>query len=328
LRRIHRWIKANTRKHTGSKARVLVRRTASELLKARTLSGCNDWGILFTTLARACGLPAIYVKAIKKSWARRWMEGDESGKHLGHVFIEVYVNKKWILVDSTTGFYYTKYKPSEPNLPRGHYAYSKSKDPWDIGAKSMYIVNKTLENIAEYLDGRKLVEPRYPRGFLIPTVAVVASRPVVRHLSRGFKQIRFQRRTIRSLRRNPAKTEGMDVLILVRKNKLNHTLKLVADPLGMDGRQLNDLITNRRFPQLLRLNKRPVCVAPAETPDALMALGKRLLGVSDARESAIRADRCRPGPPLSRKRPMAGKPLSERLRRAAPSRFRSQKASP
>ena len=330
LRRIHRWIKANFRRYRGIKAHVLSRRDATELVEDRTLSGCNDWGLVFITLARATGFPAIYVKSIHKGWARRWVEGDDRGPRMGHVFIELFVQGKWILVDSTRGFYYKNYNPNNPTLPSNYYAYAKAKDPWDMGQRNVYELRRSIENIAEYLERVKFRKVNYPRGYLIPTLVLVAPRPVARTLKQSYPEVRFRRRGIHWIRRNPEKAAGLDVLILAEKPGLRRILHLVADPLGMDGKQVSGLITARAFPRLIQAGKRPICVVQADNADTLMSLSRKLIAVSPTRENALLTDRCKPQAPAkpvtAHRRPrirLRTRPtLAERFRQTAPERLR------
>ena len=57
---------------------------------------CGQWGRLFITLARAQGIPTIYVATYYKDWAdEQKQKGCWDGKTKGHVYAKVFVDGNW-----------------------------------------------------------------------------------------------------------------------------------------------------------------------------------------------------------------------------------------
>lgn len=314
LRRIHRWIASHSRPFRGIKAHVLRRRTASSLFRSLHLSGCGDWGLLFTALARAAGFPAVYVEAVHKDWARRWLDGDEQGPHMGHVFIEVYIKGEWILVDSTEGFYWRKYNPNDANLPRGYYAFAKGRDAWDLGLRGIFALNQSLEFVAEYIDDLKLHRVSYQRGFLTPTLVLIAPRPAYRVLRRKYPSIRFRHMSIHKMRRHPGRANGIEVLILLPREGLASKLRLLSDPLDIDFEKIVHMTAPGAHPRGLMVKGRAICLATGDTPISLAETSSHLIGVSPDRETSLILSRCGISP---RKRP-APRPKTSLIHPAAP----------
>lgn len=83
-------------------AHVKKCRTAEQILRGGCLTGCNDFGIMFVTLARAFGIPASLTQTLKQQWvfdmirSRQWISEQE-----GHTFSEVYIEGDWHTVDPT-----------------------------------------------------------------------------------------------------------------------------------------------------------------------------------------------------------------------------------
>lgn len=68
--------------------------TVSELLTADHSGGCTATALIYASVLRHYGIPAIVVHTVSVDWAR-----DQEGGHRGHVFVEMYVDGDWYLVD-------------------------------------------------------------------------------------------------------------------------------------------------------------------------------------------------------------------------------------
>ena len=82
--------------------------TANSIYEDEKLSGCHDHGLIMASVLRKYGFPVILIDAADVQWAKDFFDGTASG-YLGHVFLEVYVNESWILLDSTSGDYVLNY---------------------------------------------------------------------------------------------------------------------------------------------------------------------------------------------------------------------------
>lgn len=172
LGRIYFWIKGEfeTWRAGGTTIGVV---TVDELLASRRLGGCHDWGLVFAALARELGYPAVVVDSLSLAWAREFQMGNSRG-FTGHVFVEVFIDQHWVLVDATNNWYVEQgYDPANPVIPLkggisgaqdeiyGFYVMRKGLDTWDYGIHSANQLNILMEETAHLLDLENLVYPSY-----------------------------------------------------------------------------------------------------------------------------------------------------------------------
>ena len=155
LGRLYRWKDSHFTSVSAGGAYV-GRRTAGEILEERTLTGCHDHGLLLASLLRKYGVPAIMVDATGIDWALRYPE--EVMYFSGHVFVEAFLDGKWMLFNSTSGAYVAEYDPLNPVIPltspiepTGYYVMYKGLDPADYGITSIQQLNATQELYAQML---------------------------------------------------------------------------------------------------------------------------------------------------------------------------------
>ena len=110
-------------------------RTVDDIMSSKLLTGCTDYGLLFASLARDKGIPTIFLQTARIDWIYDRVRNADSGI-TGHILIEVYIDGKWRLVDSTAGRYYPDYDFSNFSLNDGYYVFSKSIEVWDSGVKN------------------------------------------------------------------------------------------------------------------------------------------------------------------------------------------------
>jgi hypothetical protein len=149
-------------------------RDFGRLMQGFDHSGCASHALLFANLARACGIPAVYVKSSRHDWIRGFVAKGETGSFAGHVFLEVLVDGKWKLLDAQGMRIWDEYDPADPELPGGLLAYEKG---WDHHA----MVHSTRRDdfIREALhrwhgfDVRKLRKNEAPGRALLPEVFAI-----------------------------------------------------------------------------------------------------------------------------------------------------------
>ncbi len=90
--------------------------------------GCASHGLVFANLARACGIPVVYIKSSRHAWIREYVASGKTGSFAGHVFLEVYVDGRWQLLDAQGMRIWDRYDPRDLELPGGLRAYEKG---WD-----------------------------------------------------------------------------------------------------------------------------------------------------------------------------------------------------
>jgi hypothetical protein len=71
------------------------------------------------------------------SWAKGYVDGGKTGFD-GHIFVEAYLDGKWILLNSTKPQMISEYNPQNPLLGfslngSAYFVMFKGIDPWDNG---------------------------------------------------------------------------------------------------------------------------------------------------------------------------------------------------
>jgi hypothetical protein len=172
---IYRWLKREfTAYAAGGRTIGLV--TVDELLAERRLGGCHDHGLVYAAVARELGYPALMARTVSIAWVERFQDG-EPRPHVGHVFIEVHLDGRWLLIDSTNGWYVERgYDPADPVIPLrgsiagsseevyGFYVERKGIDTWAFGIHSPAESTQAMDDLAGQLDLAALVYPAYTFG--------------------------------------------------------------------------------------------------------------------------------------------------------------------
>ena len=136
-------------------------RTADELYESRVLGGCSDYALAQITLFRAVGIPARMVVTANVDWIYQYLKNPLTMTE-GHSFIEVFLEDRWYLVDSTYRYFFSEYDPEMPSYPHGEYLCKKGVDFWDIGLKSLDDMDRILREVALSYRG-DFKEPAYPK---------------------------------------------------------------------------------------------------------------------------------------------------------------------
>ena len=150
----------------------------SQTLADRTVGGCADTAVLFGALARALGVPTVWVKALDVSAIRTIAHDPSSSpsKWSGHVYVESFVDGRWRLVDPVELVIYDHYDHRAHVLPDQRWAYDKGGDPgtltlsldkdnWIAQTRSFFrnfdLRKLPLVGIAPLRMGRPLVRKAY-----------------------------------------------------------------------------------------------------------------------------------------------------------------------
>jgi transglutaminase-like putative cysteine protease len=147
--------------------------TVDQLLEERHLGGCNDHALVFISVVRELGYPAVFVNTNSIAWMELYQAG-EAKQYVGHIFAEVYVDGKWVLIDSTGGHYVEEgYDPTNPVIPLkgaiagsseeiyGFYVINKGIDEWDLGIHRMKDIFAMMKEVADQVVLESLVYPAY-----------------------------------------------------------------------------------------------------------------------------------------------------------------------
>jgi len=94
--------------------------------------GCASHALVFANLARACGIPVVYIKSSRHTWIREYVATGKTGSFSGHVFLEVHVDGKWRLLDAQGMRIWDRYDPGDLELPGGLLASEKGWDHYEM----------------------------------------------------------------------------------------------------------------------------------------------------------------------------------------------------
>jgi transglutaminase-like putative cysteine protease len=148
--------------------------TVDQLLAERRLGGCHDWALVFAALARELGYPVVLVDTASINWAQDFLSGKKI-PYTGHVFVEVFVGGRWVLVDPTNNWYVDQgYDPANDIIPLkgnvagsnaeslGFYVMRKGQDTWGYGIRSAAELNHLMEETARTSRALKIEPQAYP----------------------------------------------------------------------------------------------------------------------------------------------------------------------
>jgi len=147
-------------------------RDFDRILADGTYGGCADHAETFGAMARACGIPTVWVKTMDADWIRMFRRNrDETRTWSGHVFLEVHLDGKWVLLDASQGVLYEDYDVRQRILPGDRYAYDKGGDPYDLILSTRWEEWKkqTRQHFADF----DLTQLPVGRGTKLPTPGAV-----------------------------------------------------------------------------------------------------------------------------------------------------------
>ena len=149
IKKIYTW-KDTHFKNINAGGKYVGKLTINDLLKSKELSGCHDHGLVLVSLLRKYNVPAIFVDATGIDWALNYPEKVQYFS--GHVFVELFLDNKWILLDSTAKLYIPDYDPTNPIIPitnamenKGYFVMFKGLDPKDYGITDIQQLNNQQE---------------------------------------------------------------------------------------------------------------------------------------------------------------------------------------
>ncbi|MEA2016134.1 MAG: transglutaminase-like domain-containing protein [Actinomycetota bacterium] len=171
LGKIYHWINKNFTIYSAG-GRTIGSLTTDQLLEERRLGGCHDYGLVYSSIARELGYPVVMVISDSIEWIKDFQaDSKEAELHKGHVFAEVYIDNKWILIDSTRGYYVEDdYFPSDAVIPpnnfnnsgntnSGYYVECKGIDIWDC---NIYSHDDSIESMDKFALSVSLENIDYP----------------------------------------------------------------------------------------------------------------------------------------------------------------------
>lgn len=166
IRVIFLWKQLKFRK-MYAQGKFIGKSNVNSILKEGVLTGHHDDGLLMVAVFREFGFPAVMVDAVGVQWAFGYKKG-ETEMFLGHVYVEVFVEGKWILLDTTSNRYIENYSPLDPVIPlptkfepKGFYVMLKGVDTAAYGIKSYGALKKKMKAYAKIIKELTLTPPKY-----------------------------------------------------------------------------------------------------------------------------------------------------------------------
>jgi Transglutaminase-like superfamily len=126
---IHRWIES---RFTYKADYFNEWRTFDQMLVDGAYGGCATYSLIFGSMTRACGIPTVWVKTLDADWIRGFRTKGTEGSWSGHVFLEIFIHDRWMLLDDTQLVLYDNYDPKTRILPGNRYAYDKGGEPYEL----------------------------------------------------------------------------------------------------------------------------------------------------------------------------------------------------
>ena len=104
-------------------------RNFDTVMKSGCYGGCADHGIVCGVLLKAAGIPTVWVKTMDVDWIWDFKQERPFKAWSGHVFLEIFVDGKWVLLDPGAKLIYADYSPTARILPGRRFAYHKGDNP-------------------------------------------------------------------------------------------------------------------------------------------------------------------------------------------------------
>ena len=174
LRAVGKWIHANLREENAAAYRW---RTFEQVVDSGVYGGCADYAIVYASLARAAGVPCVFVKTMDADWIHEFVTTGTCQSWRGHVFLEVFIDGKWKLLEPTGVRLFDDYDTSARILPGNRWAYDKGGDPREI-VLSVDWERWRVQTAAHFKDFDLRQLPVSGQGRSLDAVYVAADSPV------------------------------------------------------------------------------------------------------------------------------------------------------
>jgi len=211
---------------------LIAMRTADRMFADHTLTGCHDWGVILTASLRALGIPAIYVDTASVPWAAAYASGKRDIPFEGHIFVEAWIDGRWVILNSTKPEVLAEYQHDNPLLgfkvyeSNQYFVMFKGLDPIDYGIRgnddiqaAMAAASKRI--VAESVTLKPSLPPK-PLAELIPAdetgrgngrLLVVGARIQVEHFTDRFGAPFLEKRLVGYLNVTPGDLVSFDTIV-------------------------------------------------------------------------------------------------------------------
>lgn len=104
-------------------------RNFDTVVSQQCYGSCADQAIVCGVLLQSAGLPTVWVKTMDVDWIWDFKKKRSFNSWSGHVFLEIYLEGKWVLLDPGASKIYVDYSTGSRILPGNRFAYHKGSDP-------------------------------------------------------------------------------------------------------------------------------------------------------------------------------------------------------
>lgn len=104
-------------------------RNFDTVVSQQCYGGCADQAIACGVLLKSAGIPTVWVKTMDVTWIWDYKKKRPFSSWSGHVFLEIYLDGKWVLLDPGASLVYVDYSTHSRILPGNRFAYHKGNDP-------------------------------------------------------------------------------------------------------------------------------------------------------------------------------------------------------
>jgi len=126
LSNVLRWMDVNLR---YDEKQAYAWRNYDDVVDQGCYGGCADQAIVCGVLLKSAGIPTVWVKTMDVKWIWDFKKKKPFKSWSGHVFLEIYLNDKWVLLDPGDAKIYDNYSTKSRILPGNRFAYHKGNDP-------------------------------------------------------------------------------------------------------------------------------------------------------------------------------------------------------
>ncbi len=115
---IFNWVHHNVKYEQDKEFRRAFhfKRTAEEIWKSGRATGCTDFALVFSVIARQLNISTTILHTAEENWLHAFQNGEEFAVYSGHTFCECFYEGKWILVDPTKRKVMESYDPERLEL--------------------------------------------------------------------------------------------------------------------------------------------------------------------------------------------------------------------
>jgi hypothetical protein len=153
-------------------------RNFDDVVREGCYGGCADQGIACGVLLKALGIPTVWVKTMDVSWIWDFKKGRPYKSWSGHVFLEIYLDGKWVLLDPGAKLIYPDYSPKARILPGNRFAYDKGSDPKQMIMSLQWEEWKAqTRSYFSQLDGSLLPIDTASSVSVVPQVYIIGNDP-------------------------------------------------------------------------------------------------------------------------------------------------------